>query len=58
MFNKKSVMGNVLINGITKKEREEFKRKNKVMLKKSGYSIRDFDRHVLLKAMKNPKEFM
>lgn len=48
----------LLVNGISKKEREAFKKKNKGMLRQFGYNIRDFDRHVINLAMKNPKQYI
>ncbi len=48
----------LLVNDISKKEREAFKKKNKAMLKEFGYNIRAFDIHVIKMAMKNPKQYI
>lgn len=57
-YNKTSRKGDILIKGISRRKRESFKRAFKPYLKEKGISIGDFDRIILLKAMKNPAKFV
>ena len=58
MYAKKGRTGNVLIKGISRKRRENFKQAFKPLLKSKGISIRRFDQIVLLRAMQDPMKFI